>query len=382
MKPSKSIYVTDDLEAIRAQTREYVEREIVPRAETWEEGGVPREILDEMGRLGFFGLRVPEEYGGIGLGTMASVLFAEELGRSTYGGFSITVLVHTDLAMPYVLDFGSADQKARWLPAMASGEVITAIGVTEPDAGSDVAAIRTTARRDGDGFVLNGTKMFITNGGIADLVFIAARTSSDVKGSRGISIFAVEKDTPGFKASRALEKMGWHSSNTAELILEDVRVPQENLIGEENQGFYYIMANFQNERLAIMGQALGEAQRALELTTDHVKSRTAFGEPLWNKQAIRQRLAQRQAEIDAGRELTYHAAWLTEQGEDAVREVSEVKAYVGEMVNRVLYDCVQFHGGMGYIAETAVERLYRDVRIASIGGGATEVMLDEIAKRL
>jgi acyl-CoA dehydrogenase len=382
MKPSKSIYVTDDLEAIRAQTREYVEREIVPRAETWEEGGVPREVLDDMGRLGFFGLRVPEEYGGIGLGTMASVLFAEELGRSTYGGFSITVLVHTDLAMPYVLEFGNVDQKARWLPAMASGDVITAIGVTEPDAGSDVAAIRTTARRDGDGFVLNGTKMFITNGGIADLVFIAARTSSDVKGSRGISIFAVEKDTPGFKASRALEKMGWHSSNTAEIILEDVRVPQENLIGEENQGFYYIMANFQNERLAIMGQALGEAQRALELTTDHVKSRSAFGEPLWNKQAIRQRLAQRQAEIDAGRQLTYHAAWLAEQGEDAVREVSEVKAYVGEMVNRVLYDCVQFHGGMGYIAETAVERLYRDVRIASIGGGATEVMLDEIAKRL
>jgi len=382
MKPSKSIYITDDLEAIRAQTREYVEREIVPRAESWEEDGVPREVLDEMGRLGFFGLRVPEEYGGIGLGTMASVLFAEELGRSTYGGFSITVLVHTDLAMPYVLEFGNVDQKARWLPAMASGEVITAIGVTEPDAGSDVAAIRTTARRDGDGFVLNGTKMFITNGGIADLVFIAARTSSDVKGSRGISILAVEKDTPGFKASRALGKMGWHSSNTAEIILEDVRVPQENLIGEENQGFYYIMANFQNERLAIMGQALGEAQRALELTTDHVKSRTAFGEPLWNKQAIRQRLAQRQAEIDAGRELTYHAAWLSEQGEDAVREVSEVKAYVGEMVNRVLYDCVQFHGGMGYIAETAVERLYRDVRIASIGGGATEVMLDEIAKRL
>jgi len=242
--------------------------------------------------------------------------------------------------------------------------------------------VEMTARRDGEEYVLNGTKMFITNGSIADLVFIAARTDSTAKGSRGISIFAVEKDTPGFKASRALEKMGWHSSNTAELVLEDVRVPHENLIGEENQGFYYIMSNFQNERLAIMGQALGEAQRALELTVDHVKNRSAFGGPLWNKQTIRQRLALRQAEIDAGRQLTYHAAWLTEQGEDAVREVSEVKALVGEMVNRVLYDCVQFHGGMGFIAETAVERLYRDVRIASIGGGATEVMLDEVAKRL
>jgi acyl-CoA dehydrogenase len=382
MGASKSIYITDDLEAIRAQTREYVEREIVPRAEPWEKDGVPREVLEDMGRLGFFGLRVPEEYGGIGLGTLASVVFAEELGRSTFGGFSITVLVHTDLAMPYLLEFGSEDQKARWLPDMLSGALITAIGVTEPDAGSDVAGMRTTARREGDSFVLNGTKMFITNGGIADLVFIAAKTSSEVKGSRGISIFVVEKDTPGFRASRALEKMGWHSSNTAELILEDVVVPESNLIGEVDQGFYYIMGNFQNERLAIMGQSLGEAQKALELTIEHVKSRSAFGEPLWNKQTIRHRLAQRQTEIDAGRELTYHAAWLAEQGADAVREVSEVKAYVGEMVNRVLYDCVQFHGGMGYIAETAVERLYRDVRIASIGGGATEVMLDEIAKRL
>lgn len=382
MKSTKSIYLNEDLVAIRAQVREYVEREIVPRAEVWEKTGVPREVLDDMGRIGFFGLRVPEEHGGLGLGSLASVIFAEELGRSTYGGFTITVLVHTDLAMPYLTRFGSDEQKARWLPAMASGEILTAIGVTEPDAGSDVAAMRTTARREGDGYTLNGTKMFITNGGIADLVFIAARTDPTAKGSRGISIFAVEKDTPGFKASRSLEKMGWHSSETAELVLEEVWLPEDNLIGEANRGFYYIMSNFQNERLAIMGQALGEAQRALELTIEHVKHRVAFGGPLWQKQAIRQRLASCQAEIDAGRELTYHAAWLSDQGEDAVRQVFEVKAYVGEMVNRVLYDCVQFHGGMGYIAETAVERLYRDVRIASIGGGATEVMLDEIAKRL
>jgi acyl-CoA dehydrogenase len=316
------------------------------------------------------------------MGSLASVVFAEELGRSTFGGFTITVLVHTDLATPYLTHFGSEEQKARWLASMATGETLTAIGVTEPDAGSDVAAIRTTARREGDGYTINGTKMFITNGSIADLVFIAARTDPSAKGSRGISIFAVEKETPGFEATRALEKMGWHSSDTAELVLEEVWVPEANLIGEENRGFYYIMSNFQNERLAIMGQALGEAQRALELTIEHVKQRVAFGGPLWQKQTIRQRLASRQAEIDAGRELTYHAAWLSDQGEDAVRQVSEVKAYVGEMANRVLYDCVQFHGGMGFIAETAVERMYRDVRIASIGGGATEVMLDEIAKRL
>jgi acyl-CoA dehydrogenase len=284
--------------------------------------------------------------------------------------------------MPYLVRFGSEGQKANWLPRMMSGAMLTAIAVTEPDAGSDVASIRSTARREGDGFLLNGTKIFITNGAIADLVFVAARTDPEAKGSRAMSIFAVEKGTPGFRASRALEKMGWHSSNTAELILEDVWVPEDNLIGEENRGFYYIMSNFQNERLAIMGQALGEAQRGLELTIEHVKHRTAFGSTLWHKQAIRQRIARCQTEIDAGRELAYHAAWLTDRGEDSAREVSEVKAYVGEMVNRVLYDCVQFHGGTGYIAGTAVERLYRDVRIASIGGGATEVMLDEVAKRL
>ena len=378
----KSIYMTEDLEAVRYQTRAYVEREIVPNASDWETEGVPREVLDDMGKLGFFGLRIPEEHGGIGLGALASVVFAEELGRSTYGGFTITVLVHTDLAVPYVLNFGRPEQKAHWLPKFASGELITAIAISEPDAGSDVAAIRTTARREGDGFVINGTKMFMTNGTIADLVLVAAKTDPGVKGSRGVSILAVEKGADGFTTGRTLEKMGWHSSDTAELVFEEVWVDDDNLIGEENQGFYYIMSNFQNERLAIMGQALGESQRALELTVDHVKQRQAFGSSLWEKQVIRQRIAMRQAEIDAGRELTYRAAWLADQGEEAVREISEVKAYVGELANRVLYDCVQFHGGMGFIAETAVERLYRDVRIASIGGGATEVMLEEVAKRL
>lgn len=379
----KSIYIDEDLDSIRMGVREYVEKEIVPNGDRWErDRAVPRDVLDAMGKLGFFGLRLPEGYGGLGLGTIASVVFAEELGRSTYGGFTITVLVHTDLATPYVTNFGTEQQKDRFLAKFATGELITAIGVTEPDAGSDVAAIRTSARRDGDGFVLNGTKMFITNGATADVVFIAAKTNTDVKGSRGISIFAVEQGTEGFQASRALEKMGWHSSNTAELILEDVWVSAADLIGEENRGFYYIMENFQNERLAIMGQALGEAQRAIELTVDYLKGREAFGGALWEQSAIRQRIAMRQAELDAARELTYRAAWLVDQGEDAVRETSEVKAFVAETTNRVVYDCVQFHGGMGFIAETDIERIYRDARIHSIGGGATEVMLEEVAKRL
>ncbi|MGH8927185.1 MAG: acyl-CoA dehydrogenase family protein, partial [Acidimicrobiia bacterium] len=250
------------------------------------------------------------------------------------------------------------------------------------DAGSDVAAIGTRAHRDGDGWRIEGTKMFITNGGIADLVFVAARTHPDAKGSQALSIFAVPKDADGFSVGRSLVKMGWRCSDTAELSFDNCWVGDGHLIGEQDRGFYYIMTNFQNERLAISAQAIGEATRALEITLEHVRNRRAFGRPLFDKQAIRQRLAMLTAKVEAGRQLIHHAAWLMEQGQDPVKEVSMVKAYVGELANQVLYDCVQFHGGMGYIRETAVERLYRDVRIHSIGGGATEVMLDEIAKRL
>lgn len=376
-------YLDEDLKAIATQTAEYVEREVVPKAELWEsEGRVPREVLRHMGEVGFFGLRAPEDYGGIGMGPLASVVFAEQLGRSTFGGFTITVLAHTDLAMPYVTRFGSEELKQRYLGGMVAGEIIGGLAVTEPDAGSDVAAIRTTAHRDGDEYVIDGSKMFITNGAEGDVVVVAARTDPDAKASRGVSMFLVEKGTPGFTVGRSLKKMGWRSSDTAELVFSGCRVPAENLIGEENQGFYYIMQNFQNERLVLAGQSLGEAQRAIELTLEHVKGRSAFGATLWSKQAVRQRLAMDQARLDAARLLTYQAAWLEGRGEDSTRLVSEVKALVGELVNEILYDCVQFHGGMGYIAETAVERLYRDARIQSIGGGATEVMLEEVAKRL
>ena len=221
-----TIYDNEDLEAIRQQTRRFVEEKVSPEADKWEEAGrVPREILEEMAKIGFFGLRVPEEYGGVGFGPLATVAYAEELGRSTYGGFAITALVHTELAMPYLLNFGSEEQKQRWLPAMVNGEIITAIAVTEPDAGSDVANIRTKAVRDGDGWRINGSKLFITNGGIADLVFVAVKTNPEAKGSRGISILAVPKDAEGFNVSRALRKMGWHSSDTAELSIRRLLGP-------------------------------------------------------------------------------------------------------------------------------------------------------------
>ena len=342
---------------------------------------MPREVLREMGELGFFSLRVPEALGGAGLDARASVVLAEEVGRSTHGGFAITVLVHTDMASPHLVRFGTKRQLEKYLPGVMAGRTVTAVGVTEPGAGSDVAGIRTRAVRDGDAYVLNGAKMFITNGVHGDLYFIAARTDPEAKGSRAITMFIVEKGTPGFRVGRALDKTGWRSSDTAELVFEDCRVPAENVLGEENRGFYSIMANFQTERLVIGAMAMAEAREALRLTYEYVNQRTAFGAPLWDKQVIRQRLSKRLAEVEAVRQLVHHTAWLDAEGTDCVAQVSMVKALAGDLVNQVLYDCVQFHGGAGFVRETAVERMSRDARVQAIGGGASEVMLEEIAKR-
>ncbi|MBM3351743.1 MAG: acyl-CoA dehydrogenase [Betaproteobacteria bacterium] len=367
---------------LRESLRRFVEREVVPHAAAWEaQGFVPREILRQMGRLGFLGLRYPQAHGGGGLDARATALLAEELGRSTFGGFAITVLVHTDMASPHLVNAGSPEQIKAWLARIISGEAISAVAVTEPDAGSDVKSIRTTARLDGGEWVLRGSKMFITNGALADIYFVAAKTDP-AGGSKGLSMFIVEKGLKGFSVGRRLDKMGWRSSDTAELVFEDCRVPAANLLGEAHRGFYSIMRNFQNERIAIGAMAMGESQRAIELTLDYVRTRKAFGAPLWDRQAIRQRLSMLAAKVEAGRQLVRHAAELDAQGRDCVREVSMAKAYCGELVNEVMYDCLQFHGGAGYMKDSAIERMYRDARVQSIGGGATEVMLEEVAKRL
>ncbi len=379
-------FFTEEHRAYRDNLRRFVEREIVPHAAAWEEAGsVPRDVLRRMGELGYLGIRYPEKFGGSGLDTVYSAILAEELGRSTFGGFAVTVTVHTDMASPHLANFGSAEQLARYLPSLIRGETVCAVAVTEPDAGSDVAGIRTRAVRDGDHWVLNGTKMFITNGVHADVVFVGAKTDfadAAPKGSRSISMFIVEKGTPGFRVGRALKKSGWLSSDTAELIFEDCRVPAINLLGGENKGFHQIMRNFQNERIVLGAQTVGEAARAIELTLAYVRERRAFGTVLWDKQTIRQRLAMRAAQVEAARCLVYHAAALDAQGRDCVKEVSMLKALCGELVNDVVYDYQQFHGGFGYMQGTAIERMVRDARVQSIGGGATEVMLEEVAKRM
>ena len=378
-----NIYFSQEHGMLRDQIRRFINEKVIPYGEQWEQDHLtPRDALREMGDLGFLGIRYPEVHGGSDLDTLATVVLAEELGRSTFGGFAVTVLVHTDMASPHLANAGNDAQMAKYMPGIIAGRTITAVAVTEPDAGSDVAGMKTRAVRDGDDWVLNGSKMFITNGVHGDLFFVAAKTDSEARGSRGITMFIVEKDTPGFSVGRALNKMGWFCSDTAELAFDNCRVSAENVLGEVNQGFYAIMKNFQNERTVLGAQAVGEASKAIELTLEYVKTRKAFGGVLWDKQVIRQRLSERLAQVEAGRQLVYHAAWLDAQGIECTKEVSMVKAYCGELVNKVMYDCQQFHGGFGYIRESAIERMVRDARIHAVGGGATEVMLEEVAKRI
>ena len=376
---SSSIYETPEHEALREQIARFIAREVEPHAAAWEEQGfVPRDVLRRMGQAGLFGLMYESRYGGAEADALTNLVFAEALSQSTFAGFIITVLVHTDMASPHLHHAGSAEQKRKYLPQVISGELITAVGITEPGAGSDVAGIRTTARREGHEWVLNGTKMFITNGVHAGLYFVAAKTG---EGKRDMSMFIVDKGTPGFTVGRALKKTGWLSSDTAELIFDNVRIPAGNLLGEEGKGFYSVMKNFQTERIALGAMAVGHCQQALQLTLDYVRQRQAFGALLWDQQTIRQRLSMLDAKTRAARQFMYHCAWRVTQGHDIVQDVSMLKALTGELVNEVVQTCQQFHGGMGYIRETAIERLWRDARVLSIGGGATEVMLEEVAKR-
>ena len=373
------IYTTPDHELLREQVARFIAREVEPVAVAWEEAGmVPREVLRHMGQAGLLGLMVEEQYGGGAGDALTNLVFAEALSQSTFAGFTITVLVHTDMASPHLHHAGSVAQKQKYMPGVTAGELITAVGITEPGAGSDVAGIRTTARREGDTWVLNGTKMFITNGVHADLYFIAAKTGS---ARHDMSMFIVEKGTPGFSVGRALKKTGWLSSDTAELVLDNVRLQAHHLLGEPGKGFYSVMKNFQTERIALAAMAVGHCTQALKRTLDYVRQRQAFGATLWDQQTIRQRLSMLDAKTRAARQFMYHCAWCVTQGCDVVQEVSMLKALTGELVNEVVQTCQQFHGGMGYIRETAIERLWRDARVLAIGGGATEVMLEEVAKR-
>ncbi len=369
----------------RQAVRSFVQREVEPHIEEWEQAGqIPKSIWPRMGELGFLGVEYDEKYGGGGADFLTTAVLCEEMARSGCASLAMAVGVQTDMASPHLYWTGSEALKEKYLPGICRGQSLCAIAVTEPGGGSDVAAIRTRAVRDGEHYVLNGSKMFITNGVLADLYFVAARIERGERDKRhkGISMFLVERNTPGFSVSRKLDKMGNRASDTAELAFQDMRVPAENLLGREGVGFYEVMRVFQRERLVAGLHAVAGCERALEETIAYVKQRHAFDGPLSEKQVVRHKLADLATLIEAARALTYAACLRFQAGEDAVKEISMVKLFAGEMAQRVAYDCVQLHGGYGYMREYPIERFFRDIRLLTIGGGTSEIMKEIIAKQM
>lgn len=376
-----SRYFTQDHEIFREQVRSFVQKEISPHIDQWEQEELfPKSLYRRMGELGFLGIRYPEKYGGSAEDIWMTLVFCEELCRCRAWGLPMSVLVHTDMSSTHIARYGNDEQREQYLVPMITGEKVCAIAVSEPAAGSDVGGIQTTAVKDGDSYVINGAKIFITNSVHADVFCVAAKTVKDV-GHRGISMFIVERETPGFRLVKKLKKLGNNTSDTGELLFEDVRIPRRNLIGEEGKGFYYIMGNFQDERLIAASMAVSASQQAFEDTLRYVRERKTFGKRVIDHQAVGHRLADLATELEAARQLTYYAADALQRGGDASTEVSLAKLFASEMANRLAYQCLQLHGGYGYMQEFPIERFFRDIRLSPIGGGTSEVMRDIIARR-
>ena len=380
-KSATRIYFNKDHEMVRKAVREFVEKEINPNMEEWEaRGQAPLHALfKKMGDLGFLGLRYDPKYGGQGLDYWYDTVFLEELGRINGSGIPVAIAVHTHMSTPAIAEYGSEYLKETYLKPAIAGDAVTAIAVTEPDAGSDVAAIKTTAQRQGDDFVINGSKIYITNGTQADFLTLLARTS-DEPGYGAFSLFVVPTDRPGFKVGRKLDKLGLRSSDTAELFFDNVKVPAENLIGQAGQGFIYQMQQFQHERFAAIPMSYISAEETIAMTVEHIKKRIVFGKPLIARQVLRHRLADWQTEIECLRQLTYHIVRMKEAGLDVTREVSMGKLFAARTVQKIADGCLQMYGGLGYMAEMPISRCFRDARLVSIGGGADEIMKEIIAK--
>ena len=363
---------TEEQRMLRRMVREFAEREIAPRAEEMDATDVfPHDLFHRMGEVGLLGLPFPPRYGGSGADYHATVIALEEIARVS-GSMAITLDAPTSLCWEPIYRFGTEEQRQKYLPPLARGHKIGAFGLTEPQAGSDAGATQTRAVRDGDEWVVNGQKIYITNGSIADVVVFTAKTDLE-KGSRGISSFVVEKGTPGFKPGRDEKKMGLKGSVTSELFFEDCRIPAENLLGEENQGFRQFLITLDAGRVAIAAMAVGLAQGAYERSIDYAKEREQFGRPIADFQAIRWMLADMSTEIDAARLMVHRAAWLKEQGQRYAKEAAMAKLFATEMSERVCHKAIQIHGGYGYVREYEVERMYRDQRLCQIGEGTNEI---------
>jgi len=375
----QSKYFTEEHELFRQSFRKFLEKEAIPHIDQWEEDRkTPREIWKKMGDMGFLGLSYPEEYGGSNLDFFYDVVFNEELGRTNSGGFAITQQVVQYMSAPYILKFGSDHLKKKYLPGLISGDLISSIGITEPSAGSDAQNIQTRAIKDGDHYVVNGSKTFITNGVYGDLIVTVVKTDPNA-GSAGVSLLVLEQKMEGV-SSRKLKKLGWHSSDTAELSFDNVKVPVENLIGEEGRGFYYLMNGLQLERLCAVPAAVSGCEKAIEMSLQYMSERQAFGRPINKFQVLRHRIAELASEVEALKAFSYHCCDMYNRNIYDVKLCSMAKLLATELAEKVATKCLQFYGGYGFMEEYPLARMYRDVRVGTIGGGSSEIMREIIAK--
>ncbi len=374
-----SQYFTEEHTLFRQSVRQFIDKEVKPYADQWEaDRRIPHGIFEKMGEMGFLGLMFPEKYGGAEADFWFSVVFLEELSRCGNGGFACAVSVHQFMAVNHIFKIGSAALKEQYLVPAIAGQKIAALGITEPDAGSDVAAIRTTALRDGDEFVINGSKTFITNGTYGDFITLTVKTKPEA-GQNGISLVVVDLNAEGVSRTK-LNKMGWHSSDTAEIKFDEVRIPVSNLVGMENMGFYYLMESLQLERLTAAIMAVAGASWALDETINYLHERQTFGRPIAKYQAIRHKIADIATEVEVAKEFVYSACWKHAQGQVVVKECSMAKLHTSELQKRVVDSCLQFFGGYGYIEDYPICRAYRDVRVGTIAGGTSEIMREIISK--
>lgn len=376
-------FYTEEHQMFRKALRKMLDKEAYPYFDQWEQKrDIPREFWLKLGEHGFLCPMISEQYGGLGLDFGYSAILTEELER-VGAGLASGIALHSDIVTPYIETYGTSEQKEKWLPKSVTGEYISAIAMTEPGAGSDLAGIQTVAKREGDFFIVNGEKTFITNGIHANYVIVVCKTDPQaIPAYKGISLLIVESGTPGFKRGKKLDKIGMHSADTGELIFEDARVPVANLLGEENRGFYYLMEKLQQERLVVALETQIEAECSLDLTINYVKERKAFGSRIADFQNTQFKLAEMATEIELGR--TYVNSLIEKHiaGEAIVKEVSMAKWWISEMAKRVVADCLQLHGGYGYMEEYEIARRYRDIPVAAIYAGTTEIMKGIIAKQI
>jgi citronellyl-CoA dehydrogenase len=372
---------TPEAEMLRASVKRFAETEIAPHAERWDDEGLfPREIFNKAGALGLFGIRLDPRWGGSGLDWWATTAYAESLVFSDSASVNMGLFVQSDITLPVIAELGTDEQKRTFLAPGVAGEHVAALAISEPGGGSDVAAIKTRARRDGDDLVISGQKLWITNGTRADFLVLAVRTGDDTH--RGVSLVTFPTKTKGFSVGKKLRKIGHRASDTAELFFDECRIPRRFILGEESRGFYYVMRNFQGERLVAAILAVGAMRKALDDAIRYGKERTAFGKRLIDMQVWRHKLAEHQTAAEAARWLTYRAVDCMARGQNATREVTMAKLYTADLASRVAYDCQQMHGGFGYTTEYPIGRLFTDVRLYAIGGGTSEIMKEILSKDL